>query len=133
MNIGQAGQQSGLSAKTIRYYEEVGLISPERKANGYRAYVPRDVHKLRFLQRARNLGFSIGDCRALLSLYDDRERVSADVKGIAEAHLAEVDDKIAALQSLRGVLAHLIHACHGDERPDCPILDDLAGESGPGH
>ncbi|MDP6951513.1 MAG: Cu(I)-responsive transcriptional regulator [Alphaproteobacteria bacterium] len=133
MNIGQAGKQSGLSAKTIRYYEEVGLVVPERRANGYRAYDPRDVHKLRFLQRARNLGFSIDDCRALLSLYEDRERASADVKGIAEAHLAAIDDKITDLQSLRGVLAHLIHACHGDERPDCPILDDLAGEIGPGH
>ena len=112
--------------------EEVGLVRPARSANRYRSYSVHDLHKLRFLQRARGLGFSVGDCRTLLSLYEDRQRSSADVKTIAERHLARVDAKIAGLASLRAALAGLIDACHGDHRPDCPILDDLAGAGADG-
>ncbi|HEX9646265.1 MAG TPA: Cu(I)-responsive transcriptional regulator [Alphaproteobacteria bacterium] len=132
MNIGEAEKQSGLPAKTIRYYEEVGLVRPARGANRYRSYSDHDLHKLRFLQRARGLGFSVGDCRTLLSLYEDRRRSSADVKAIGERHLARIDAKIAELASLRAALAGLVEACRGDHRPDCPILDDLAGATGDG-
>lgn len=128
MNIGVAAEKSGLPAKTIRYYEEVGLIRAARGENGYRLYSEAQVHKLRFLHRARSLGFSIEECRQLLALYDDRDRASADVKRIAEAKIAEVDRKIAELQDLRRTLTHLAHNCRGDERPDCPILEELAGE-----
>ena len=127
MNIGQAERACGLPAKTIRYYEDVGLVTPDRRANGYRSYQDLDLHKLRFLQRARGLGFSVEDCRALLALYDDKERASADVKSIAEAHLARIDQKLAELATLRSALTTLVDACHGDHRPDCPIIDDLAG------
>ena len=129
MNIGQVERHSGLPAKTIRYYEDIGLIRPERKTNGYRRFNEQDIHKLRFLQRARSLGFTIGECRMLLSLYEDADRASADVKAIALGHLAGIDRKIAELQSLRSALGDLIEACHGDHRPDCPILDDLAGNT----
>jgi MerR family transcriptional regulator, copper efflux regulator len=128
MNIGLAAERSGLPVKTIRYYEDIELISPDRSANGYRDYGDGDVNKLRFLQRARNLGFSIEECRQLLSLYGDRNRESADVKAMAIQKLAEIDGKIRELHSLKSALAPLIANCHGDERPDCPILDDLAGE-----
>jgi MerR family copper efflux transcriptional regulator len=126
MNIGDAAVRSGLPAKTIRYYEDIGLVRPARRGNGYRNYDDLDVHKLRFLQRARGLGFSVEECRRLLSLYGNRNRASADVKSLARAHLADIDRKIAELQGLRSTLAHLIHACRGDNRPECPILDDLA-------
>lgn len=128
MQIREVAESAGLPAKTIRYYEDIGLIRPQRRENGYRDYSNEDIHRLRFLQRARGLGFSIDDCRALLSLYDEKGRESADVRAIAEAHLDEIDRKIRELQSLRGTLAHLVSACHGDSRPDCPILDDLAGD-----
>ena len=127
MQIREVEQSAGLPAKTIRYYEEIGLVRPNRQDNGYRIYSTEDVHRLRFLQRARGLGFSIEDCRALLSLYDETGRESADVRAIAEAHLDEIDRKIRELKGMRQTLAHLVHACHGDDRPDCPILDDLAG------
>ena len=127
MKIGNVAEASGLSAKTIRYYEDIGLIRPVRGENGYRDFAGADVHKLRFLARARSLGFSIEDCRTLLSLYEDRGRASADVKALAEAHLRRIDRKIGELDGLRGTLATLVARCHGDERPDCPILDDLAG------
>jgi MerR family transcriptional regulator, copper efflux regulator len=127
MQIREVEQSAGLPAKTIRYYEEIGLVRPNRQDNGYRVYSTEDVHRLRFLQRARGLGFSIEDCRALLSLYDETGRESADVRAIAEAHLDEIDRKIRELKGMRQTLAHLVHACHGDERPDCPILNDLAG------
>lgn len=129
MNIGEAERLSGLPAKTIRYYEQIGLIQPQRAGNGYRDYAEQDVHQLRFLQRARGLGFSVKDCRTLLSLYQDTGRASADVKAVAEAHLDEVDRKLAELQTLRVALTTLVDACHGDNRPDCPILDDLAGHA----
>ena len=125
----QPAKRSGVPAKTIRYYEEIGLIRPSgRGDNGYRDFGDQEVHKLRFLQRARSLGFSIKDCRVLLSLYEDRERSSADVKALARAHLAEIVGKIAELESLRSVLTELIDACAGNHRPNCPILDDLAGD-----
>ena len=127
LQIREVEQSAGLPAKTIRYYEEIGLVRPNRQDNGYRIYSTEDVHRLRFLQRARGLGFSIEDCRALLSLYDETGRESADVRAIAEAHLDEIDRKIRELKGMRQTLAHLVHACHGDDRPDCPILDDLAG------
>jgi len=126
MNIKEAAQASGLPAKTIRYYEEIGLIAPPRGDNGYRRFRDRDLHKLAFLGRARSLGFSISECRDLLALYEDRDRASADVKRIARQHLERIDAKVAELQQMRATLARLVAACAGDERPDCPILQDLA-------
>ncbi len=130
MNIGEASERSGLPAKTIRYYEDISLVAPDRAENGYRDYSSSDVHRLRFLHRARNLGFSIDECRLLLSLYTDRNRASADVKAVAEQKLSEIDAKIRELQSLKNALQPLVDCCHGDDRPDCPILDDLAGQGG---
>ena len=130
MNIGKAAELSGLPSKTIRYYEEIGLLNPTRAENGYRDYAQADVHKLRFLQRSRGLGFSIEECRTLLSLYEDTGRASADVKAIAERRIGDIDRKLDELQSLRKTLVHLAGNCHGDNRPDCPILDSLAGEDG---
>lgn len=127
MNIGDASRASGLPAKTIRYYEEIGLLRPARGANGYRDFSEQDAHKLAFLGRSRSLGFSIEECRMLLSLYEDRGRASADVKAMAVEHLDRVDRKIAELQALKATLETLVTRCHGDDRPDCPILDDLAG------
>ncbi|MCI2394772.1 Cu(I)-responsive transcriptional regulator [Aliiroseovarius sediminis] len=126
MNIGDVAERSGLPAKTIRYYEDIGLVKPLRSANGYRSFRNRDVHKLAFLGRARALGFSIEDCRNLLKLYEDDHRTSAEVKHIAEDHLDRIDQKIAELTEMRATLAHLVNACAGDHRPDCPILADLA-------
>ena len=127
MNIGNAARRSGLPAKTIRYYEDIGLVRPHRSANGYRDFGEADLHKLVFLARARSLGFTIEDCRALLALYEDRRRTSADVKHVAEEHLARLDRKLAELESMRQVLGQLVERCHGDDRPECPIIDDLAG------
>lgn len=127
MNVGEAGRHSGLPAKTIRYYEEIGLIRPSRAANGYRDYSSDDVHRLAFLKRARGLGFGIEDCRHLMALYNDRNRASHDVRDLAIAHVAAIEEKVRELQSMRATLQKLIHACHGDSRPDCPILDDMAG------
>uniref|UniRef100_UPI003BAB65F7 Cu(I)-responsive transcriptional regulator n=1 Tax=Stappia sp. TaxID=1870903 RepID=UPI003BAB65F7 len=126
MNIGEAAARSELPAKTIRYYEDIALVRPARAANGYRDYCEEDVHRLRFVQRARGLGFTIEECRALLSLYDNEQRASADVKRVAQEKIREVDRKIAELQSMRATLSRLVECCHGDDRPDCPILDDLA-------
>ncbi|MEM9966729.1 MAG: Cu(I)-responsive transcriptional regulator [Pseudomonadota bacterium] len=128
MNISQASQATGLPSKTIRYYEDIGLIQADRHANGYRVFSDTDVHKLAFLARARSLGFPIDSCRSLLALYDDQDRASADVKRIAQAHLAEIDQKVAELKAMGQTLRHLIDTCAGDNRPDCPILDDLAGD-----
>lgn len=128
MNISIAAERSSLPPKTIRYYEEIGLIRPVRDTNGYRRFRDSDIHKLAFLARARSLGFSIDECRALLDLYTDHHRASAAVKAIARDHLQSIDRKIAELQSMRATLAELVDKCHGDDRPDCPILDDLAGE-----
>lgn len=128
MNISAASARSGVAQRTLRYYESIGLIRPQRRANGYRDYSDADVQRLRLVARARGLGFSIEECRALLSLYDDRGRASADVRRLAETHLAGIDHKIAALHAMRDTLSSLIAACAGDERPDCPILTGLAGD-----
>ena len=126
MNISQVAQRSGVPAKTIRYYEEIGLIRPLRSANGYRVFRDQDLHKLAFVGRARALGFPIEDCRTLVALYEDDSRESAQVKAVAQDHLRAIDDKIAQLQTMRETLADLVQRCHGDDRPDCPILSDLA-------
>lgn len=128
MNIGDVSERSGVPAKTIRYYEDVGLITPKRSENGYRAFSDSDLHRLSFLGRARALGFSIKECRELLALYADDSRASADVRQIAKGHLERVDRKIDELQHMRDTLAHLVSCCAGDDRPDCPILKDLSGE-----
>lgn len=130
MNIGEVSRLSGLPAKTIRYYEEIGLVEPLRSANGYRAFRQSDLHKLAFLGRARSLGFSIEDCRSLLQLYEDGARASADVKKIATEHLSRIDAKVDELLAMRKTLAHLVAECAGDNRPDCPILEDLAADRG---
>lgn len=129
MNIGQAAQVSGISAKTIRYYENTGLIpAASRTRSGYRVYNAKEVHVLRFIHRARRLGFSVHDIRQLLTLWQDKNRASADVKALALAHVTVLDRKLAELQAMERALQHLIAHCEGDERPDCPILDDLAGD-----
>jgi Cu(I)-responsive transcriptional regulator len=130
MNIGEVAAASGLPAKTIRYYEDIGLVTPLRAANGYRSFRDSDLHKLSFLGRARGLGFSIEDCRNLLALYENRARASADVKAIARQHLGHIETKLSELQQMHETLSHLVSACAGDDRPDCPILADLS--TGPG-
>ena len=126
MNIGEVAKLAELPIKTIRYYEYIRFIQPKRSANGYRSFRQSDVHKLAFLGRARSLWFSIEDCRALLHLYGDDTRASADVKRIAQEHLTRIDAKVKELQTMRHTLSHLIEACAGDDRPSCPILSDLA-------
>ena len=125
MNIARASEATGLPAKTIRYYEDIGLIRPDRRANGYRDFADTEVHKLRFLARARALGFGIDDCRSLLALWEDRARASADVRRIAHAHLAEIEAKITDLTAMRDTLSHLVDTCAGDDRPDRPSLPPL--------
>jgi len=128
MNIGEVAVKSGVPAKTIRYYEDVGLIPPARRTeSGYRNYDDRDLETLRFVQRARSLGFSVKDVGALLALWHDSARASAEVKALAADHVSEIDRKLAELKSMRRTLVDLMDRCHGDDRPDCPILDDLAG------
>ena len=127
MNIGDASSKSRLPAKTIRYYEDIGLLKPERADNGYRDYSMSDVHKLRFLQRSRGLGFSVEECRQLLALYEDKDRASSDVKSMAQSKLQEIDPKITELRELQHTLQHLVAHCHGDQRPDCPILENMSG------
>lgn len=130
MNIGEAAKLSGVTAKTIRYYESVGLIPAVGRSNGnYRRYGEPEVQILRFIARARSLGFSVDEIAKLLELYRDRRRASAEVKRIAGAHIADIDRKIEELKAMRKTLSHLVVKCHGDERPDCPILDDLAGDA----
>jgi MerR family transcriptional regulator, copper efflux regulator len=130
MNIGQAADASGVSAKMIRYYEQIGLIRPpSRTGSNYRVYGSDEVHVLRFIRRARTLGFSIEETGALLALWQDKTRASGEVRDIASEHIAALETKIAELESMVGTLKHLVHCCHGDNRPDCPILDDLAGTS----
>lgn len=126
MNIGEVAATAGLPPKTIRYYEDIGLITPPRDANGYRAFRETDVHKLAFLGRARSLGFTIEECRTLLALYEDQDRASSDVKKIAIEHLRQIEAKLTELTTMRETLAHLVDCCAGDARPDCPILSDLA-------
>lgn len=127
MNISEVAARTGLPAKTIRYYEEIGLITPQRSANGYRVFADSDAHKLTFLARSRDLGFSIEDCRNLLALWEDRSRASADVREIAAQHLDDIERKINDLAAMRDTLSDLVRKCSGDDRPDCPILADLAG------
>ncbi len=128
MNIGQAAAASGMSAKMIRHYEQIRLVRrPKRTASNYRTYSGSDVHLLRFIRRARTLGFSVLDIKELLRLWQNKARSSSAVKAIARRHIEELKRKIAELESMVGALAHLARNCHGDERPDCPILDDLAG------
>ena len=126
MTIGQASARSGVPAKTIRFYEELGLVKPaERLANRYRGYDENNVQTLRFIRSARDLGFSLQEIHKLLALYRNRRRASEDVKRLALAHVTELDHKIAELTRIRDTLADLARHCRGDQRPDCPILDEL--------
>ena len=127
MNIGEAARRAGLNSRTIRFYESIGLVgAPERASSGYRDYGEKDVHRLRFVASARALGFSVDEIRQLLALYDDRDRSSADVKNVVLHHVEEIDRKLAELAAMRRTLLHLAERCHGDERPECPILDELS-------
>jgi Cu(I)-responsive transcriptional regulator len=126
MNIGEAAKASGVSAKMIRHYESIGLFgSPARSEAGYRVYGEREVHLLRFIRHSRDLGFSLEQIRALLGLWQDRSRPSRQVRALAQAHLAELEAKLAELQAMKTTLQQLVDSCHGDARPDCPILDTL--------
>ena len=129
MNIGEAAKASGISAKNIRYYESIGLI-PEagRSSSGYRVYGDAEIHTLRFIRRARGLGFSVKEVTQLLALWQDRERASADVKALALTHVEELRAKSAELEAMANTLLHLANHCKGNNRPDCPILEDLAGD-----
>jgi MerR family transcriptional regulator, copper efflux regulator len=127
MNIGEAARASGVTAKMIRYYESVGLLAPQARTQaGYRVYGEDEIHTLRFIRQARRLGFLVDDIRKLLALWQDRSRASAEVKAIALEHVAELERRIAELTDMRDTLAHLAGHCHGDARPDCPILEQLA-------
>ena len=127
MNIGEASKASGVSAKMIRHYESIGLVgAAKRSDSGYRVYSTREVQVLQFIHRGRELGFSLEQIGALLALWQDKQRASKDVRALAQEHIAELDRKIAELQAMRRTVESLASACHGDDRPDCPILDDLA-------
>lgn len=132
MNIGQASAATGVSAKMIRHYESLGLL-PEvpRTGSGYRQYDESTLHSLRFIRRARDLGFGLDEIEQLLALWANRRRASAEVKALAARHVADLEERIQRMQSMQRTLQHLVHACHGDGRPDCPILDDLAASAGP--
>jgi MerR family copper efflux transcriptional regulator len=130
MNIGEAAAASGVSAKMIRHYEEQGFVPKAgRTVAGYRVYRDNDVHALRFIRRARDMGFSLKEIKDLLGLWNNRRRASADVKRLADKHVKDLDQKIAEMQAMRRTLVNLVEHCHGDGRPDCPILDDLAGHA----
>ncbi len=130
VNIGEAARASGVSSKMVRHYESLGLLGAvSRTDSGYRQYSAADVHTLRFIKRARNLGFSMAEIAELVSLWNDRERASASVKKIAQRHVDELQARIEAMQAMRRTLENLLRHCHGDSRPDCPILDDLAGKA----
>jgi MerR family copper efflux transcriptional regulator len=136
MNIGQAAQASGVSAKMIRHYESVGLFAPAARTDaGYRQYGHNDVSTLRFIRHARDLGFSLEQIRELLGLWQNRKRPSRQVKALAQAHIQELDEKLKDLQAMKATLEHLVHCCHGDDRPDCPIIDTLESATpvDPGH
>ena len=128
MNIGEAAKLSGVSAKMVRHYESLGLL-PEvaRTDSGYRQYGEKEVHTLRFIRRARDLGFSMAEIGELLKLWQNQRRSSSNVKKIAAKHLADIDARMAEMAAMRKTLQHLVHCCSGDERPDCPILEELAG------
>jgi Cu(I)-responsive transcriptional regulator len=128
VHIGTAAKRSGVSAKMVRHYESLGLLPRVRRTDsGYRQYTEADVHQLRFIKRSRDLGFSMSKIGELLGLWNNRRRTSASVKRIAQAHVDDLAARIEAMQAMKRTLQHLVHGCHGDERPDCPILDDLAG------
>lgn len=130
MNISQASNASGVSSKMIRYYEQIGLIKPAlRTASSYRTYGDNDIHTLRFVRRARDLGFSVEQIKELLALWRDRSRASSDVKAVALEHVAELERKIAAIQEMAKTLKHLASHCHGDDRPECPIIEEIANGS----
>ncbi len=128
MNISDAAARAGLPPKTIRYYEDIGLIKPLRDSNGYRTFRDSDLHKLVFLGRARALGFTIENCRALLALWEDKSRANADVRAIAKEHLSQIEHKIADLTAMRDTLTNLVQTCASNSRPDCPILVSLGGK-----
>ena len=133
MNIGQAARASGVSAKMIRYYDEIGLVRPSgRTESNYREYDEREINELRFIRRGRSLGFSMAEITQLLSLWRDRARPSREVKAIADRHVAGLDARIAEMQAMADTLRHLSHCCAGDDRPDCPILADLTDGKEPG-
>ncbi len=130
MNIGEASRRSGVSAKMIRYYEDIGLIEPPaRTQSSYRTYGDREVNTLAFIRQARDLGFSVEQMKTLLALWQDRTRASADVKRLAMAHVAELEEKAAAIRAMTDTLRHLAHNCHGDNRPDCPIIEGIASQA----
>jgi MerR family copper efflux transcriptional regulator len=130
MNIGEAAKASGVSAKMIRHYESVGLFQQAaRSGSGYRQYTDKDINTLRFIRHSRDLGFSIEQIRALLGLWQDRCRPSREVKALAQAHIDELDQKLRELQAMKATLSHLVQGCHGDDRPDCPIIESLADGS----
>jgi MerR family transcriptional regulator, copper efflux regulator len=132
MNIGQAAQASGVSTKMIRYYDEIGLVRPSARTDAnYREYDLREVNELRFIKRARSLGFSMEEITRLLSLWRDRQRPSREVKAIADKHVADLETRIREMQAMADTLRHLSHCCAGDDRPDCPILADLTGGAEP--
>ena len=129
MNIGQAAQATGVTPKMIRHYESLGLLPAVARSDaGYRRYDERTLHTLRFIRRARDLGFSLDEIAQLLGLWADPRRASAEVRRLAQRHVADLDERIARMQAMRRSLQQLVQCCHGDDRPDCPILDDLAGE-----
>lgn len=128
MNIGQAAGASGVSAKMIRHYEGLGLLPAAlRTESGYRQYGDSDVHTLRFIRHSRDLGFSLTEIAELVSLWQNRRRPSRQVKALAQAHIKELEQKAAELLAMKSALEHLVHCCHGDDRPECPILEGLAG------
>ena len=132
INIGEAARASGVSAKMIRHYEQLGLFpQPARTDAGYRQYGDREVHTLRFIRQARDLGFSLEQVGKLLNLWQNRRRSSRQVKALAQAHIDELERKLEEMHTMKATLEHLVHCCHGDDRPDCPILDRLSGEDGP--
>ena len=128
VSIGEAARLSGISPRMVRHYEGLGLLSKvARTESGYRQYSAADVHTLRFIKRSRDMGFSMEQVAELVGLWHNRRRTSASVKRVAQAHLQELEQRIGAMQAMQRTLAHLVHCCHGDQRPDCPILDDLSG------
>lgn len=130
VNIGEAARLSGVSAKMLRHYESLGLLGTvTRTDSGYRLYSPADVHTLRFIKRCRDLGFSMAEIGGQVGLWQNKRRASANVKKIAQKHMDELSERIAAMQAMQRTLSTLLHCCHGDDRPDCPILDDLAGDN----
>ena len=127
MNIGEISKASGVSSKMIRYYEQIGLIAPARRAeSSYRVYTDSDIHTLRFIRGARDLGFSVDQMKTLLALWKDRSRASSDVKALALSHIAELERKAAAIKTMTKTLKHLANNCHGDGRPECPIIDGIS-------